>query len=105
MSEVFQSHGVTRVPGPAPGHKSYCWYAACDDPDGNHWVIQEVTTRLLGRTTSVLAAYGTVANLADALRRAEAAHGKHEAQTGQPDPTWPDWYAKYMAADSSADGE
>jgi hypothetical protein len=45
-----------------------------------------------------------VANLADALRRAEAAHGRHEAETGQPDENWPDWYAQYMVADSSADG-
>jgi catechol 2,3-dioxygenase-like lactoylglutathione lyase family enzyme len=104
VSEVFQSHGVKRVPGPAPGHKSYCSYVAFNDPDGNAWVVQEVTTRLPGRGISVLAAYGSVAALADALRRAEAAHGRHEAETGQPDPNWPDWYAQYMVGDSSADG-
>ncbi len=52
----------------------------------------------------MLAAYGSVAALADALRRADAAHGRHEAETGQPDPNWPDWYAQYMVGDSSADG-
>ena len=104
VSEVFQSHGVKRVPGPAPGHKSYCSYVAFNDPDGNAWVVQEVTTRLPGRGISVLAAYGSVAALADALRRAEAAHGRHQAETGQPDPNWPDWYAQYMVGDSSADG-
>jgi hypothetical protein len=87
VSEVFQLDGVKRVPGPAPGHKSYCSYASFNDPDGNGWLVQEVTTRLPGRTISVLAAYGSVAALADALRRAEAAHGRHEAETGQPDPT------------------
>jgi hypothetical protein len=38
-----------------------------------------------------------VAGLADALRRAEAAHGKYEEETGKPDPHWPDWYAQYLA--------
>ena len=47
-------------------------------------------------------AFDTVADLADALRRAEAAHAKHEQETGQPDPDWPDWYAQYMVAE--ADG-
>ncbi|MBT2225616.1 hypothetical protein [Nonomuraea sp. NEAU-A123] len=42
------------------------------------------------------ATYGSTAELAAALRRAEAAHGKHEEEIGQPDPDWPDWYAQYM---------
>lgn len=42
------------------------------------------------------ATYGSVADLAAALRRAEAAHGRHEAQLGHPDPDWPGWYAQYM---------
>ena len=64
-------------------------------------VVLEVTTRLPGRTVSVLAAYGSVAALADALRRAEAAHGRHEKEIGHPDPDWPDWYAQYMADESA----
>ncbi|MEH0985130.1 hypothetical protein [Micromonospora sp. CPCC 205556] len=40
--------------------------------------------------------YDSVADLAAALRRAEAAHGRHEQETG-PDPDWPAWYAQYMA--------
>ncbi|HMD94420.1 MAG TPA: VOC family protein [Trebonia sp.] len=43
------------------------------------------------------AARAELADLAGALRRAEAAHGKYEQETGRPDPDWPDWYAKYMA--------
>jgi catechol 2,3-dioxygenase-like lactoylglutathione lyase family enzyme len=101
VSEVFHLDGTKRVPGPAPGHKSFGSYASFNDPDGNGWVVQEVTTRIPGRTTSVLAAYGSVAALADALRRAEAAHSRHEAETGQPDPDWPDWYAQYMAGESA----
>jgi catechol 2,3-dioxygenase-like lactoylglutathione lyase family enzyme len=65
--------------------------------DGNSWFVQEVTTRLPGRVTSALAVYDSLAGLAGALRRAEAAHGKYEEETGHPDPDWPDWYARYMA--------
>jgi len=42
------------------------------------------------------ATYESVADLAAALRRAEAAHGRHEKEIGHPDPDWPDWYASYM---------
>jgi catechol 2,3-dioxygenase-like lactoylglutathione lyase family enzyme len=101
VSQVFHLDGAKRVPGPAPGHKSYGSYASFNDPDGNRWVLQEVTTRLPGRTISALAAYGSVANLADALRRAEAAHGRYEKEIGHPDPDWPDWYAQYMADESA----
>ena len=109
VSEVFHDavalfhHAGTaeRVPGPAPDHKSYGSWASFADPDGNTWFVQEVTTRLPGRATSALAAYDSVAGLADALRRAAAAHGEHEKETGQPDPDWPDWYAQYMANESA----
>ena len=101
VSEVFHRDGAKRVPGPDPERRSYLSYASFNDQDGNGWLLQEVTTRLPGRTTSVLAAYGSVAALADALRRAEAAHGRHEAETGQADPDWPTWYAQYMADESA----
>jgi len=48
------------------------------------------------------AAYDSVADLAGALRRAEAAHGKHEKEIGQADPDWPDWYAQYMVDERNA---
>jgi len=104
VSEVFHDadgvfhHAGTqnRVPGPDPEHKSYGSWVSFADPDGNSWFVQEVTTRLPGRATSALAAYDSVSSLADALRRAEAAHAKHEEETGHPDPDWPDWYANYM---------
>jgi hypothetical protein len=56
--------------------------------------VQEITTRLPGRTTS-----GSAGDLASALRRAEAAHGEHEKRTGQRDASWPEWYAAYMVAE------
>ena len=104
VSEVFHDAGgvfhhagtQNRVPGPDPEHKSYGSWVSFADPDGNSWFVQEVTTRLPGRATSALAAYDSVSSLADALRRAEAAHAKHEEETGHPDPDWPDWYANYM---------
>jgi hypothetical protein len=40
--------------------------------------------------------FDSAADLAEALRRAAAAHGQHEERTGQPDPDWPGWYAEYM---------
>jgi hypothetical protein len=42
------------------------------------------------------ATYDSAAELAAALRRAEAAHGRYEEELGQADPNWPDWYAQYM---------
>jgi catechol 2,3-dioxygenase-like lactoylglutathione lyase family enzyme len=101
VSEVFHRDGAKQVPGPDPERRSYLSFASFNDPDGNGWLLQEVTSRLPGRTTSVLAAYGSVAALADALRRAEAAHGRHEAETGQSDPDWPAWYAQYMVNESA----
>jgi hypothetical protein len=47
--------------------------------------------------------YNSASELADAMRRAEAAHGEHEKRTGQPDANWPDWYAKYMIAEAAGD--
>ncbi len=47
--------------------------------------------------------YESVEDLAEALRRAAAAHGKHEARTGEADPDWPDWYALYMARERAGE--
>ena len=101
VSEVFHRDGAKIVPGPAPNHQSYNSYASFKDPEGNGWLLQEVTTRLPGRNTSPLAAYGSVDNLADALRRAAEAHGRHEQQIGHADKDWPAWYAQYMADESA----
>ena len=73
------------------------------EADGNSWFVQEITNRLPGRAISALAVYGSVAGLAAALRRAEAAHGKHEQQLGHRDENWPDWYARYMVEETRQD--
>jgi catechol 2,3-dioxygenase-like lactoylglutathione lyase family enzyme len=95
----FQPDGASgRLSGPAPDHASYHSYAAFSDPDGNTWLLQEVTTRLPGRIDSGETSYASANDLADALRRAAAAHGEHEKRAGQRDENWPEWYAAYMVA-------
>jgi catechol 2,3-dioxygenase-like lactoylglutathione lyase family enzyme len=89
-----------QISGIAPDHQSYGSYAAFSDPDGNLWLLQEVRTRFPGRVSGDTA-YGSVHDLAQALRRASAAHGEHEKRTGQPDANWPDWYAEYMVKEQS----
>jgi catechol 2,3-dioxygenase-like lactoylglutathione lyase family enzyme len=93
--------GQIRVSGPDPDHRSYRSFASFRDPDGNGWLMQEVTTRLPGRVDSATTTFASVNDLASALRRAEAAHGQHEKRTGQRDENWPDWYAAYMAAEQA----
>ena len=88
------------VGGPAPDQGSYGSYAVFNDPDGNGWLLQEVTTRFPGRVAGDTT-YSSVYDLAQALRRAEAAHGQHEKRTGQRDEDWPTWYAEYMIAEKA----
>jgi catechol 2,3-dioxygenase-like lactoylglutathione lyase family enzyme len=93
--------GRIRVNGPDAGHGSYRSFASFRDPDGNGWLLQEVTTRLPGRIDSATTTFASANDLASALRRAEAAHGQHEKRTGQRDANWPDWYAAYMVAEEA----
>ena len=91
-----------RISGPAPDHASYRSYATFSDPDGNTWLLQEVTTRLPGRIDLAETSFASANDLAGALRRAAAAHGEHEKRTGGlHDVNWPDWYATYMVAEQA----
>jgi len=99
----FQPDSSGRVAGPAPDHASYSSFVTFSDPDGNGWLLQEVTTRLPGRIDRAGTAFVSTNDLAAALRRAEAAHGEHEKRTGQRDANWPDWYAAYMVAEQSGE--
>ena len=108
VSEVFHEqalgdrfHPEARVPGAAPERGTYGSFASFSDPDGNTWLLQEITTRLPGRIDVGVTGFGSVAELADAMRRAAAAHGEHEARTGAADANWPDWYAAYIAAEQA----
>jgi catechol 2,3-dioxygenase-like lactoylglutathione lyase family enzyme len=101
VSEVFhRGEQGGQVGGPDPQRRSYASFATFKDPDGNGWLVQEVTQRLPGRVDADVTAFASTADLAAALRRAAAAHGEHEKRTGgQYDENWPDWYAEYMVAE------
>jgi len=102
VSEIFHLGPNGPVSGPDPDHGSYRSLATFGDPDGNSWLLQEITTRLSGRIDSGVTSFGSVSDLASAFRRTEAAHGEHEKRSGgQRDANWPDWYAAYMAAEQS----
>jgi catechol 2,3-dioxygenase-like lactoylglutathione lyase family enzyme len=92
-----------RVSGPAPDHKSYGSFASFSDPDGNGWLLQEVTARLPGRVDLSATSFASASDLAEALRRAEAAHGQHEERIGAADPDWPHWYAEYMVREQAGE--
>lgn len=102
VSEVAHRQGPGQPvrPGVHPERGSYASFATFRDPDGNTWLLQEVTTRLPGRVEAGTA-FATAGELAKALRRAEAAHGEHEKRTGERDQNWPDWYADYMVREQT----
>jgi catechol 2,3-dioxygenase-like lactoylglutathione lyase family enzyme len=107
VSEVFHYAGFNRLDpkarlsGPAPNRSSYGSWVSFSDPDGNLWLLQEITTRLPGRIDSNTTTFASAADLAGAMRRASVAHGEHEKRTGQHDENWPDWYAAYMVAEQA----
>ncbi len=94
--------GKIRVTGPDPEHRSYRSFASFHDPDGNGWLLQEITQRLPGRVTGN-ATFASVNDLAQAMRRAEQAHGEHEKKLGHRDDNWPEWYAAYMLSEQSGE--
>ena len=93
VSEAFHftALGGPRASGPAPDGRSYGTFATFSDPDGNSWLLQEITTRLPGRGTNP-----DVAALTDLLREAEEHHGKYEPTA--PKHHWSGWYAAYIVA-------
>jgi catechol 2,3-dioxygenase-like lactoylglutathione lyase family enzyme len=103
VGEIFHVAGPGQppIPGRDPEHRSYFSYAPFKDPDGNSWVLQEVTARFPGRVDANETSFASVADLASAFRRTEAAHGEHEKRTGVRDANWPDWYAEYMVAEQA----
>jgi catechol 2,3-dioxygenase-like lactoylglutathione lyase family enzyme len=84
--------GRRRVSGPDPAHASYRSFASFHDPDGNGWLLQELTTRLPGRGLSNF----DVATLTELLRETEKNHGEYEPTS--PKHHWSDWYAAYIVA-------
>lgn len=103
-SEVFHRAGPGQpaLSGKDPEGRSYSSFASFKDPDGNGWLLQEITSRLPGRVEAGDTTFTSLSELAAALRRAAAAHGEHEKRTGgQRDENWPDWYAEYMVAEQA----
>jgi catechol 2,3-dioxygenase-like lactoylglutathione lyase family enzyme len=92
-----------RVGGPDPDHKSYSSFATFEDPDGNSWLLQEVTNRLPGRLDPTITSFNSAGDLAGAMRRASVAHGEHEKRIGKADPDWPGWYATFMVAEQAGE--
>ncbi|PDT86211.1 VOC family protein [Sinorhizobium sp. BJ1] len=105
VSEIFHRTGPGQPPvsGRDSERRSYFSYATFSDPDGNTWLLQEVTTRFPGRVDAGATTFTSVADLASAFRRAEAAHGDYEKQLGHRDEDWPIWYAEYMIREQSGE--
>jgi catechol 2,3-dioxygenase-like lactoylglutathione lyase family enzyme len=110
VSEVFHEgslgdrfHPDARVAGAAPDGATYGSFASFSDPDGNTWLLQEITSRLPGRIDPAATSFASASDLAKALQRAAAAHGEHEVRTGRADPDWPDWYAEYMVREQAGE--
>lgn len=107
-SEVFHdpaggyNHFGARASGPDPARRSYASFLTFSDPDGNGWVLQEITTRFPGRIAEDVTSFASASDLASAMRRAETAHGEHEKRTGGGrDENWPEWYAAFMVAEQT----
>ena len=98
MSEVFHDAGGVfhhagtegRVPGPEPEGRSYGSWASFSDPDGNGWLLQEITTRIPGRLTTDVEA------VAELLHETSEHHDPYEKSS--PPHNWWDWYAAYFTA-------
>jgi hypothetical protein len=97
----FSGIGV-RVSGSHPERLSYYSFVSFSDPDGNGWLLQEVTKRLPGRAAGDTT-YASAHDLVQAMRRAAKVYGEHETRTGKADPNWPDWYTEYMMRERSGE--
>jgi catechol 2,3-dioxygenase-like lactoylglutathione lyase family enzyme len=103
VSEVYHyGDQGDRRSGPEPTRRSYASWASFKDPDGNDWLMQEVTQRLPGRVDADDTTFASSHDLAAVLRRAAVAHGEHEKRNGgQHDENWPDWYAEYIVREQA----
>ena len=98
----FAQDGGDRISGPAHDHETYASFATFSDPDGNEWLLQEITRRLPGRIDAAETTFASAADLANAMRRASVAHGVHEQRMGGAyDENWPVWYAAHIVAEQA----
>jgi hypothetical protein len=103
VSEVFHRGAGGRLSGRDPERRSYQSFVTFNDPDGNNWLVQEVTQRLAGRVAPGNTTFASSADLAAALRRAATAHGEREKRIGERDVNWPTWYAEYIVREQSGE--
>jgi catechol 2,3-dioxygenase-like lactoylglutathione lyase family enzyme len=103
VGEFFNFGPEGRGEGLDPERRTYRSRASFSDPDGNVWVLQEITARLPGRVDPGVTSFSSASDLASALRRAAAAHGEHEKRIGATDSNWPDWYAEYMVREQTGE--
>jgi catechol 2,3-dioxygenase-like lactoylglutathione lyase family enzyme len=89
--DLLNTRSQGRTPGRDPKGRSYFSFASFNDPDGNGWLLQEVTTRFPGRGFS-----SDVASLTELLQEAEKRHGAYEATA--PKHHWSGWYGAYIVA-------
>ncbi|MEU7800294.1 VOC family protein [Micromonospora arborensis] len=101
VGDIFHVGPDGPVDGLDPQRRSYVSRATLRDPDGNTWLLQEITSRLPGRIEGGLTSFGSASDLTSALKRAAAAHGEHEKRTGERDDDWPEWYAAYLVSEQS----
>jgi catechol 2,3-dioxygenase-like lactoylglutathione lyase family enzyme len=111
VSEIFHDAGGSlgggfiadrraRAGGRDPQGRSYGSYASFEDPDGNKWLLQEITERLPGRVWETARAKSLDARaLAELLHETEQRHGAYEKTHAKHD--WWDWYAPYLSARQS----
>jgi catechol 2,3-dioxygenase-like lactoylglutathione lyase family enzyme len=104
VGEIFHRAGPGKPPvgGVDPERRSYFSYATFSDPDGNSWLLQEVTARFPGRVATDNVTFDSSSELVAALQRAAAAHGEHEKRAlDQTHEDWPNWYAQFMFAEQT----
>jgi catechol 2,3-dioxygenase-like lactoylglutathione lyase family enzyme len=101
VGEFFHDGPEGRGSGLHPERLSRRSRALFSDPDGNGWHLQEITAPDPLRVEPGATSFGSASDLANALQRAEEAHGEHEKRIGQRDANWRDWYAAYMVAEQS----
>jgi catechol 2,3-dioxygenase-like lactoylglutathione lyase family enzyme len=104
VTDVIHRAGPGQPPikGRDPQRRSYLSFASFQDPDGNTWLLQEVTVRLPDRVDADTATFDSPADLSKALHRAAIAHGEHEKRTpGQKHDDWPEWYAEYLVKEQA----
>ena len=105
VSEVFHYAGGPfnntienpRIAGRDPERRSYLSFASFEDPDGNRWLLQEITTRLPGREwETTQAGKIDIGMLAELLHETEQRHGSYEKTHAKHN--WWHWYAAYLRA-------